>query len=140
VPKVFLPKGRVCKIEELDLSSDNPTEEEQEKREDYAKMALIMFYPFRTLKELKSDGSYWKLFQRELNLYQNGETAKLTFWERGFTILQNIQDRMTLEKKMKRVADPIAAKTRCEEPDDTDKRQKQNDDALDILDFCKGNR
>ncbi len=102
-----------------------------------------MFYPFRTLEELKLEGSYWKLFHRELDLYQKDETAKLTFWERGFQILQNIQDRMTLEKKMKRANDPIAENTRCEEPDDTEKRQKQKDgtsNVLDILDFCTGNR
>ena len=119
VPKVFLPKGRICKIEELELSSENPTEEAQEKREDYAKMALMMFYPFRTLDELNLEGSHWKLFQRELDLYQKDETAKLTFWERVFQILQNIQDRMTLEKKIKIVDDPVAEKTRCQEPDDT---------------------
>ena len=143
VPKVFLPKDRICKIEELELSSKYPAEEVEEKREDYANMALMMFYPFRTLEELKLAGSYWKLFERELKLYQNDETPKLTFWERGFEILQNIQDRMTLEKKMKRVNDPITEKTICEEPDEVEGRPKGRNgtnDVLNISDFCKGNR
>jgi hypothetical protein len=37
-----------------------PTEESLEKREIYAKMALMIFYPFRWLADLRIEGSHWK--------------------------------------------------------------------------------
>jgi hypothetical protein len=32
----------------------------------YAKIALLIFYPFRKLEDIQLDGSYWNLFHREL--------------------------------------------------------------------------
>jgi hypothetical protein len=45
-------------MEELELQHDNSTEKTHDAWEMYAKMALLMFYPFRQLKDLKVDGSY----------------------------------------------------------------------------------
>ena len=64
-----------------------------------------MFYPFRTLIDLKTDGSYWKKFKDQLRMYsgkQNTTEEKLSFkfWPKGFEILQNFQDRFTLEKRL----------------------------------------
>jgi len=46
IPKVSLPKDKLCSLEQLDLVSDDPSEDAIESREDYAKMALLMFRPF----------------------------------------------------------------------------------------------
>ena len=44
------------------------------KCEMYAKVALLMFYPFQKLNDLKYDGSYWKIFHNELEKHINKET------------------------------------------------------------------
>jgi hypothetical protein len=80
----------------------------------YAKIALLMFYPFRQLNDLKYDGSYWRLFHNELEKHINKEDT--VFWKKGFQILQNIQDRSTLEKHVKRARDPISITTKNEKP------------------------
>ena len=68
-------------------------------------MALLMFYPFRCLADLRIEGNYWKKFYQQL---QNHLKHKKTiFWHKGFDILQNINDRMTLEKELKRAKDPF---------------------------------
>jgi hypothetical protein len=48
-----------------------PTEESLENCEMYAKIAPLMFYPFRSLADLTIEVSYWKHFSQELqrNLY-----------------------------------------------------------------------
>jgi hypothetical protein len=45
IPRIALPKGK-CPIKDLQLKIDKPTEESLDKREIYAKMAQLMFYPF----------------------------------------------------------------------------------------------
>ena len=62
IPKISLPRDKLCSIEELELHEINSTEQSCDKREMYAKMALLMFYPFGTLNDLKLCGNYWKLF------------------------------------------------------------------------------
>ncbi len=56
IPKISLPRDKLCPIEEIDLHLTNPDEITIEKREMYAKMALIMFYPFRELSDLTCIG------------------------------------------------------------------------------------
>jgi hypothetical protein len=134
IPKMSLPKGKLCRLEELELSSSRPSQVAMEKREDYAKMALLMFYPFRRLEDLLLDGSYWKLFDRE-------RRNRTKFWEKGFNILQNIQDRMTLEKKMTRARDPILKEGIPPQVGDTTsptKKRGDDDSVIDISEFCKG--
>ncbi len=80
-------------------------EESLEKHEIYAKMALLMFYPFRSLADLTIDRSYWKKNSQELQRHLEHEDT--IFWHKGFDILQNMNDRMNLEKKLKRAKDPI---------------------------------
>jgi hypothetical protein len=105
----------------------------------YAKMALLMFYPFRDLNDLKSNGSYWRLFHNELKKHINKE--KTVFWKKGFEILQNIQDRSTLEKHVKRARDPISMTTRNEKPNNANSTQANtitgNSAIGDILDMNK---
>lgn len=59
IPNVSLPDGSLCRIEELRVNDDAPSEEVKKKRENYAKMALLMFCPFRGengLDVLKGNG------------------------------------------------------------------------------------
>ena len=50
---------------------------------------------------------------------KNTSTKKTVFWKKGFEILQNIQDRATLEKHVKRARDPISITTKNEKPNKT---------------------
>ena len=71
VPKVFVPKGRLCKIEELKIEAGkNVDEETKHLREVYAKIALLIFYPHRKLNDLKKRGSYWSMFWYNLKRYR----------------------------------------------------------------------
>ena len=138
IPKISLPKGKLCKIEDLKLNSSNPSIEAKACREDYAKMALLMFYPFRRIGDLKLRGSYWERFNKERVAHFRGDDT--LFWPKGFEILQNMQDRFAMEKQMKRARDPTTKITICEQPDDSDKKSlKSNADSEqvpDILHFC----
>jgi hypothetical protein len=100
IPRISLLRDKFCPIEELELHLTNPNEDSIDKCEMYAIMALIMFYPFRELSDLTGiGGSYWKRFNQELTSHHNKEDT--TFWKKGFEILQNIQDRLTLQKHLK---------------------------------------
>ena len=55
-----------------------------------------MFYPLRKLEDIKIDGSYWNLFQKELFLFKRKENT--TMWKKGFEILQNIENRRLLHR------------------------------------------
>ena len=63
------------------------------------KMAPLMFYLFRSLADLRIEGSYWEKISQQLQSHL--EHVKTIFWHKGFDILQNINDRMTLEKELK---------------------------------------
>ena len=125
IPRIALPKDKLCALNELQLNAKNPTEDSIDKRETYAKMALLMFYPFRQLTDLTCKKSYWKKFHQELtNHNKNEETI---FWKKGFEILQNIQDRDTLQKHVRRARDPICMVTVNEKPDEKNKYQNESD-------------
>ncbi len=98
-----------------------------------------MFYPFRQLNDLKYNGSYWKLFHNELKRHNNNKET--VFWKKGFKILQNIQDRSTLEKHVKRARDLISITTKYEKPNKTNSIQTKSpvggSNVLDILDMDK---
>ncbi len=68
-----------------------------------------MFYPYQKLNDLTDDGSYWEIIHKELPCHLLKKYTK--FWERGFEILQNIEDRATLKKHVKRARDPISMAT-----------------------------
>jgi hypothetical protein len=134
-----LPKDKLCALNELELNAKNPTEYSIGKREVYAKMALMMFYPFRKLYDLTYDKSYWKKFHQELTSHNKNEET--IFWKKGFEILQNIQDRDTLQKHVRRARDPICMVTVNEKPDEKNKTQNESekhkrDNVLDILQVC----
>ena len=123
-------------MEELELQHDNSTEKTHDTREMYAKMALLMFYPFWQLKDLKVDGSYWRQFHKQLQCHLKQKHTK--FWENGFEILQNIEDRATLQKHVTRARDPITMVTINTKPDEATKKTKQIQDidqVADILDM-----
>jgi hypothetical protein len=77
-------------------------------------MALLMFYPFRSLNDLTIEGSYWEKFSQELQRHLERKITKIS--KKGFKILQNINDRMTLQKQLKRANDPIYMTTKVEKP------------------------
>ena len=59
IPKISLPGRKLPDIELLKLTDSNVNKDVQQHREYYAKMTLLMFYPFRTIDDLKTNGSYW---------------------------------------------------------------------------------
>ena len=80
IRKIHLPKGKLCSIQTLGFKKDPKTgdvvPETTDKallqyREDYAKMALLMFYPFRCINDLKLIDSYWNKYSKELSDYSN---------------------------------------------------------------------
>jgi hypothetical protein len=91
-------------LNDLHLNTTKPTEESLEKCGMYANMALLMFYLFRSLADLSIEGSYWKKSQE---LQRHLEHKDTIFWHKGFDIVQNMNDRMTLEKELKWAKDPI---------------------------------
>jgi hypothetical protein len=60
-------------LNELYLKSTNPPQHVVGKHEMYAKIALLMFYPFQQLNDLKYYESYWKMFHNE---HENTSTKK----------------------------------------------------------------
>ena len=96
IPRILLPQGKLCSLEELELQRDKPTEQSHDKREMYAKMALLMFYPFQELNKLTCDGSYWKLFYRELHHHLKNETTK--FWKKRFQYTSKYRRRIYSSK------------------------------------------
>ena len=102
----------------------------------YAKMALIMFYPFCGLSDLTCIGeSYWKTFHQELTSHCSKKVTK--FWKKGFEILQNIQDRLTLQKHLKRPRDPIFMTTVNEKPNEEKKTNSQSPDENKVMDILQ---
>ncbi len=149
IPKISLPRGKLPDIALLKMNDSEVDEAVSERREYYAKMALLMFYPFRTAEDLMINDSYWEKFRHELQLHlqhrkensiNNYPKIKLPiakFWPKGFEILQNMQDRLTLEKHLKRAKDPILLQTKCTEPESSDNKKERNDGPLlpDITEF-----
>jgi hypothetical protein len=115
IPKISLPPNKICSVEELELNNDMPTEETIEKREWYAKMALLMFYPYRSLGNLKICTTYWSLFCRELRLHlekQKHTKEKITCTVCGSIICKGELSRHIKTSKhqelMKTILTPIA--------------------------------
>ena len=61
-----MPKGMICDLEDLQLSNENSSEEALQNRKHYAKMALILFYPFwdNSIFSLQEDGCLWEKMTR----------------------------------------------------------------------------
>ena len=119
VPMMFYDGDRICKIELLDLGRTETNPIAKEFREEYAKTALMMFYPFRDKADLMINNSHWILFEQELNKYNNGEPT--VFWKKGFEILQNIEDRKNLQHNIEKREDKVTRETRNRLPMETTK-------------------
>ena len=109
VPMMFYDGVRLCSIHKLRLHENDCDEITQEMREDYAKIALLMFYPLRKLGDIQFEGSYWKLFRRELTKFKRNE--KTTMWLKGFEILQNIDHRQAMQNDIPKQTDYITKNT-----------------------------
>lgn len=189
IPNVSLPDGSLCRIEELRVNDDAPSEEVKKKRENYAKMALLMFCPFRgengldVLKGERTEGnSYWNRFnafrieyyrqmgrlsykekcetefllppsaidikddksllsKQYLYLNEDGNETGPAFWVKGFDILQNNEDRMSMEQCQGRATDVISDLApfpeKYAERDARDDSEEQNDNLVkDIAFYC----
>ena len=56
-------------MEELELKHTNSIEKSHDKQKMYAKMALLMFYPYQKLNDMTDDGSYWKKNHEEMQFH-----------------------------------------------------------------------
>ena len=101
IPKNSLPSGKLCDIRLLKLTKFDVDETTREYREYYSKMALLIFYPFRTLDNLKIGCSYWRKFRDELDEYTKETKAKtadkeefvenINFRKRGLLFFKNFK-------------------------------------------------
>ena len=73
-------------ISSLKMGTVNPSDDIKAEREKYAKIALLLFHPFRSRDDLLLNGSFWNKYISSIN-DENGQ-----FWPKGLEILQNIQD------------------------------------------------
>ena len=58
IPKILMKEGMLCDMSNLALDKHLPSESVLVFRENYAKQALMMFYPHRTNHDLRSNGSF----------------------------------------------------------------------------------
>jgi hypothetical protein len=77
------------------------------------------------LNDLTIKGSYREKFSQELQRHLDQKITK--FSQQGFKVLQNINDRMILQKQLKRAKDPIYMTTKNEKPiTDNNKNKKKS--------------
>ncbi len=67
IPRIALPQYKLNSLEELELQHTNSTEKSHDKQEMYAKIAVLMFYPYQKLNNLTDDRSYWKKIIKNCN-------------------------------------------------------------------------
>ena len=115
----------------------------------------MMFHPCCCLEDLQTNGSYWETFDFCRTKYfaatdggSSGESQQVTnrdpdvtlFWKKGFEILQNIDDQMTVSKSNVRTVDRLTSRTECKEEEgeeDTNKKELDEETNLqDISFFC----
>ena len=115
----------------LKIGEENPTDDVVNVREQYAKMALLLFYPFRARSDLIEDGSFWKKYRTSVR--------EGTFWPKGLEILQNIQDINYNCPQLQKPVDPITASTtlRKHEKDKELNRSNQVDENTVSLDHIE---
>jgi hypothetical protein len=133
IPTVSYVKNSMCMLQDLDLHGENPPEQSHHIRERYAKTALLQFYPYRNAGDLLQEGSYWKLFKQELTKKRNGTTTK--FWDKGFEILQNVNDRLTIQRAGKRPLDEVDRTTKCNDEFNTGTKKRKRDEESDFMDI-----
>ncbi len=81
VPKISMPKGMVCDLDDLQLSEENPSEEALQNWENYAKVALILFYQLQgnRIISVGEDGFLWEKMTRLMT----SETPLHIFFSKG---------------------------------------------------------
>lgn len=129
IPRVSYVKNSLCMLADLDINNEHPSYGVQHIREVYAKTALLLFYPYRSQTDLMINGSFWTKFMVELQKKRRNMDTK--FFDKGFEILQNIDDRLTMQKNGKRPKDEIDRVTTCEKHFETPgskKRKRVNED------------
>jgi len=125
------------------MRHDSPTTGTLQRRERYAKTALMLFYPFHRAEDLMENDSYWQKFvdmggTKEYDEATDDTESSAHFWNRGKMILENIETRRIAEKEMKRPKRKITYFT--DTPKSTGKRKRQDVDKddgydIDISDF-----
>jgi hypothetical protein len=101
----------------------------------YAKIDLLMFYPYQSLNDFTDDGSYWKKYIKNLHCHLLKKYTK--FREKGFEILQNIADRATLPTHVKCARDPISMATINKKLNEANKNQTDFSDVDQVADILK---
>ena len=132
-PIISITEGNLCRIEELEIGSDAPYASAVEKREKYAKAAMIMFLPFRTLADLQDEtgdpeSKYWRRFRDAID--------NNLLWTEGIEILDNIDHRETAGH-MKGASEPLQHSTKYEkvEDEDDDKEKKKDHSDSNAISF-----
>ena len=136
IPVVSMRKGNLCRLEELEIGCTTPSATVIAKREMYAKMAMIMFLPFRSIDDIQigngcTISKHWDTFTNSMS---NGR-----LWGEGLAILHNIEHRATAEE-MKGAKDPIFNITKYEKvegKDDNDRSSRDNKDDPFSLEFSE---
>ena len=142
IPVISLPKDGLCCIKDMEIGVDDPNPSVVEKRERYAMLAMLMFYPFRTLDDLKGeDGTYWSTFQSILgHINEEDDTDDMyhTFYEFGMDILHNMDERESI-KSMKSAIEPLVKRTVFIQSEADNGNRNDNDDddgnAIDLVAF-----
>ena len=65
IPITLIPVGRFFHLADLEISSDYPSDDVKEKREQYTKMTILIFSPIieiESIEELQYNASYWAKF------------------------------------------------------------------------------
>ena len=62
---IYISKGSMCRIQDLDLGNQTPPTRVNEMRESYTNFALLMFHPYRKKEDIMTNGSYWEKFNNE---------------------------------------------------------------------------
>jgi hypothetical protein len=144
-------RGHICRLAQLELSEENPTnpsddnnpsEKVGDDRERYAKLANMLFCPYRELEDLKIDGSYWKKFdmarrkhfatKKEYPCFESMDEWRKQyvdgFWAKGFEILQNMENRSAAKDAKGRAETPLTRETKCHLTEGGKKKKKRDDD------------
>jgi hypothetical protein len=112
IPKTSIPYGMLCDLDDLELHKENISIKAHESRINYAKVALVLFYPFRD-NDILSCGNHCNLWQKFLYLKNSGsehQNNQIKFWNNGIDILQNMQD-IKQSGRGKIPADPLNSLT-----------------------------
>ena len=123
IPIISMPKGNICRIEDLEIGNCNPNSTTCSRRDNYAKTACVMFLPFRDPSDLmpSTDASHWMIYQTSIN--------ENLFCQSGFEVLRNIEEREAASKA-RSAEEPLKTKTtyQLDEDDDWQERTNRNDD------------